>query len=353
VTITIDPTYPVVGDTITITQTYTVTDEDDAEDEFQTTPEVEQPIITLTATPTESDLETGILYDAAGAFTSEFEPDVEGEYDFTAARRVDYRAAPSFDGDPSGSDYSIVTTVETFSIRVGVSMDLPIVTTTGHDVTLRVKSHNGVVTDAELVDPTTSVALAATQDSTVTTKLAALETVATSSLGPDIAAKVDELITKYEAHRIQGTIHNGADDTVNAFVFDRPYSNLSAIERLNLLRVVFVRHLTGASNATLTWHAADDTKNTPIVGEASDQASSIVLYSDLYRCYEAHRTQTSAPASHTSSDATNTLASASVLVDLIKTYLAYVASASPTAPTNFEPGYLNLRSLYGFTKTPS
>jgi hypothetical protein len=242
VTITTDPENPVVGDTVTIAQTYAILDQDENGDEFSTSIDVESPIVTLIAVPAESALETGILLDDEGEYTTEFEPDVEGEYDFKVASRTEYAAAPAFDGDPAGATFSVVISEETTSIRVGVSMDLPIVTLNGHNVTLRVKSHNGTVTEAELVDPLTQVALAATEDSTIQTKLAALVDVATSAIGPDLAAKGAELFAAYERHRVEGSIH-ATDDTVNVFVYDRAYSNAAAIDRLNRFREVFVRHL--------------------------------------------------------------------------------------------------------------
>lgn len=352
-TVTCDPTYPVVGDTVTLTQTIGVIDEDDDGDEINESITIENAVYTLTAVPAESALETGMLVDDNGDPTDEFEPDVEGAYVVTAQAYWEYRAAPEFDEDPAGQVRAVASTSESFTVRVGVSMDFPIATMNGHNVTLRLKSHNGVVTDASFVTPLTQVALAATEDTTVLTKLAALETVAVTALGPDIASVTNELATKYAAHRIEGTIH-ASDDTVNVFVWDRPYSVQGAIERLNLFREVFVRHLLGASNSSLVWHTDDDTKNVPIVGFASNVATAIVLYSDLRRCYDAHRTQISAPASHSGSgDTVNTLATASTLVDLISTYLAFVAAASPTTPTNFESGMLKLQSMYGFIKTPT
>lgn len=339
-TVTCDPTYPVVGDEVTIAQTITVA---------ATTVTVETPTVTVVSVPSGSAIETGPLVDATGNASVSFTPDVVGEYELSVYPSTEYSAPSTYDGDPGGASYAVVGTADTFSVYVGTTMDLPIVTLIGHNVTLRIKSHNGVVTSAELVDPTSEVAAAASLDSTVLTKLAALETVAVSSIGPDLATKLDELVTKYNTHREDLTYH-AASDTFNIFDWTRPYSQDEAVNRLNLLRPVLLSHLRNASASATVWHSVDDTKNTLIVGLAQDLGSAMVLYSDCYRVYEAHRAQIASPAVHGSADSTNTLAAASVLVDLIKTYLAYVAAASPTVPDNYETGRLRLRSLYGFVE---
>jgi len=341
VTVTCDPTYPVVGDEVTIAQTITVA---------ATTVTVETPVVTVVSVPSGSAIDTGPLLDDNGDATLTFTPDVVGEYELLVYPSTEYAAPSGYDGDPGGSTYAVTGTAESFSVYAGASMDMPIRTLIGHDITLRIKSHNGVVTSAELVNPTSEVASAAALDTTVLAKLAALETVAVSSIGPDLAAKIDELATKYNTHR-EDLAYHAASDTFNVFDWSRPYSQDEAVNRLNLLRPVLLSHLRNANTSATAWHTEDDTKNTLIVGIAQNLGAAIVLYSDCYRVYEAHRVQIASPAVHGSADNTNTLASASVLVDLIKTYLAYVAAASPTLPDNYETGLLRLRSLYGFTAT--
>jgi hypothetical protein len=280
-----------------------------------------------------------------------FKPDVRGEYTITGYVYREWAAAPEFDGDATGTTRRELVTSETVTVRVGVVADMPITLPGGFGITLRIKAHDAEVTAAELVNPLTRDDYLASQDSTVITKLAALAAVTTAGLCSDLPGKVATLRAEYGDHRIlvAGSVH-ASTDSVNVYTPDRPYDQTNAVEALNRLRTILLGHLTGASAAGSRWHTEDDTKNVPIVGPATSLAQAYVLYADLaWRCYNRHRTQTAAPASHGAADNTNTLGSIDPLSDLFVAYLDFMADDSPTAPTGAEVGEVELLGTYGFS----
>lgn len=342
-TVTCSPTYPVAGEEVTLTQTVTISG---------TPVTIEQPAYSLTSAPPNSALSVGVLVGENDAQVSTITPDVAGDYAFTVVAYDEFAAPPAYDGDGAGVVRKVVTTSESYTLRVGEQMDLPIVAL-GHAVTLRLKVHNGTVTSSELVSSTTDKAYAASQDAAVITKLAALVGVSASSIGPSLSSAITTFATAYNAHRVSATAHpagSGDNDTVNAFLPSQPYDQSQTIVQINQLRATVYAHLTGASTNTISWHNADDTKNIIVAPPATDLASAIVLYADLWRVYEAHRVQIAAPASHPATDAVNVLSAVDKLSDLIKTVLAYLASDTPTVPTGLEDGAIQLGALYGFRK---
>lgn len=342
--VTYSPTTPVVGDTVTFTVTTTVNG----------TP-VSVPVadVQLTTAPANTALETGEpLLDVAGEPALEFEPDVPGAFTFSLSRYTENPVAPTFDGgvDP----YEYATEVETFTVNVGVAQELPIVTSVG-SLTLSIVTQGTVVASAELVDPVGERALFASLDSTVTTKLAALAGATVATMGPALPTRVGALGTAMAAHFLNTTAHPAgggyAPDTVNTFTRTAPVDQAAAISQLNEIRGVFLAHALGSTTSGQPWHnSQDDTKNVPIAQVATTVAGAVVLYADMWRCYEAHRVQTAAPASHVGADVTNTLAAVDLLSDLIKTVLAYLADDTPTVPAAQNQAQVEAAALYGFSE---
>lgn len=343
-TVSVSPTYPIAGEEVTFSQTVTV-------DGVSVT--IAAPHVLLTSVPPDSELEAGLLVDDAGEPSQSFTPDVPGEYVYRCEAFYDFNAPAAFEGDGAGDTYAIAMSEETGTLHVGVAMDLPIRTLTGHGLTVRVEVVNATVRAAELVDWTTDVAYAATQNSTVQTKLAALVGVASTSFGPDLIANVADAVVEYADHRTQAGVHSASGDTVWTYVRSRPYDKTAAIEQLNALRNTLEAHMTRGSEQgpSVTWHAADDNKNVFIVAPAASLAEATVLWADYRRVYEAHRVQTSNPAAHLVSDSTNTLPAVDVLTDLVSTILAFFADETPTVATGLSDGAVELQSLYGFEAT--
>lgn len=331
------------GDEVTVSVTVTVNGVSTAVTDAE---------IRLTAAPANSALVVGdAIVDAAGEPSLVFNPDVPGDYAFDVTRYVDNTVAPAFDGgvDP----YIAALDVETFTVYVGQAMTLPIVTALG-SLTLTIVTSADEVASATLSGATTDRALYASLDATVATKLAALNSVSVSSLGPALPADVGELGLKIDAHFRNATAHptggGYAADSVNVYSKSAPVDQSDAINKLNEIRAVYLHHALDSTTSGIHWHnSSDDTKNVPIAQVATTLAGAVVLYADMWRSYEAHRVQTAGPAVHAGADATNTLSTIDPLSDLIKTVLAYMADDTPTVPAQQNQASVEAAALYGFS----
>lgn len=335
--VTYSPTTPVTGDEVAVSVTVTVNGVATA------VPDAE---LTLTAAPANSALVVGdALVDAAGEPSLVFTPDVPGDYSFDVTRYVDNTVAPAFDG--GAEPHIVALDVETFTVSVGQAMTLPIVTAFG-SLVLTIVTTADEVASASLGSATTDRALYASLDATVATKLAALSGVSVAALGPSLPADVGELGTKVDAHFRNGTAHPTGDG-VNTYPKSAPVDQQDAINKLNEIRATYLRHALDSTTSTIHWHGVDDTKNVPIAQVATALAGAVVLYADMWRCYEAHRVQTAAPAVHAGADVTNTLSAIDPLSDLIKTVLAYMADDTPTVPAQQNQASVEAAALYGFS----
>ncbi len=362
-TISTSPTYPVVGETITLSS-----------DALSGTDRV----WILSSVPAESALTTGLLVTPtdedqtgvvaallAGTNVETFTPDVAGEYGVTV---VDIRrdpGAPSFDGDPAGVRGVHILGTEEGTAHVGATSDLYIGTEAGDGATLRLTIVDETIRAATLVEPTTETARIAALQSSVTSPLAALVGVTVASAGTDLQTGVADLLTNYEAHRelTSGSVHVSADIT-NGVHAHGTGSQAAAIATLNLLHEALLGHLLtstteynlggnapvgGSSNP---WHTEDhdDGTNVPVAPAAQTLAQATVLSADLReRCYERHRVQIASPDTHGAADSTNTLAAPSKLDDLIVAYLDAIVATNPTAPTGEPEGIQDARHRYGFS----
>lgn len=343
---TYSPTYPLAGEEVTVFTTVNRTVDSEISHDLT----IDEPELTIVSVPPDSALETGDVLDpSTGLPTNRFTPDVAGEYAVTVQSYREFFCAPTQPGGFSGYRKALLSS-SSMTVNVGETMVLPIVVTRDHAMTLTLGVFGGAVRTAALSDATSEKAYAATQDTTVQTKLVDLENRVVTSLGPSLATVVADAIAQFNDHRTQATVHP-ANDTLNVYVADRPYDQADAIRQLNELCDRFTAHLLNASAATSAWHTDDDTKNVLIAGPATDLPTAMVRWADLRRCFTAHLGQISAPASHSNADAVNTLAAVDKLTDLLSTIIAFIANASPTVPTGIEDGVVQLQSLYGFRRS--
>ena len=339
---TYSPTAPVVGDDVVLTTVLDV-----AYGESFTDLALDLTEYTITAVPHDSALTVGLILGDDGEPTDTFAPDVPGEYEFLANIYTEYAAPASHGGVNSGATYKTLASTAAFSVFVGATLDLVFSVPSGDGLTLRLVCHNGIVTTATLRDGTTRKAELTAEATAVAAALAAIDGVAVTALGPNLGTATGELIDAYNAHRTQAGVHD-VNDTTNVYTPDNPLSNADAMAQLGTLSGVFVRHLTQASQSGSPWHLRDDTENTPIAGTPSTLAQALLVYADLRRCYIAHIAEDTSPASHTTADATNTLAAADVLTALLVAVLDVWAATAPTTPTNAEPAEYQLQTRYGF-----
>ena len=337
------PTLLVPGDVVTITATVSGVDGNQVA--------CSSAELTLTAVPSGSALSTGLVLDAeTGLPALSFTVDAPGDYGVSVQRFVEFTQSPAFDG---GSDtHTLALDTETLTVYVGAELALPIVTTFGA-LTLTIVTGQDDILSASIGSATTQKAEWAALDSTVLTKLAALVGESVSSVGPALPAKVGAMGVAVDAHFRNSTAHptggGYSADSINAYAESTPYDIAEAVQKLNKIRTVFTRHALNSTTSTIHWHnSSDDTKNVPIVAPAGSVAEATVLYADMFRCYEAHRVQTSSPAVHPASDATNTLGSIDTLSDLIKAVLTFLADETPTVPAAENQAQVEAISLYGF-----
>lgn len=306
--------------------------------------------LTLTAVPAASTVATGLVVDAASGLPAlSFTADVPGVYAYIVQRFVEYVQAPGFDG--GASTHTVALDTETGSIYVGSTLALPITTPVGA-LTLTITTGEDDVISATLGSATTQKAEWAALDATVLTKLAALVGQSVATMGPALPAKVGAMGVAVDAHFRNATAHptggGYAADSINAYIESTPYDIAEALQKLNKVRTMFTRHALNSTTSSIHWHLADDTKNVPIVGPATTVGEAVVLYADMFRCYEGHRSQVAAPATHPFADATNTLGTIDPLSDFIKAVLTFLADETPAVPSAENQAQVEAISLYGF-----
>lgn len=331
--ITTDPTYPVAEELVTLglsAASGTVT-------RFE-----------ITSLPPDSNLSTGMLRDASGAYIATFTPDVPGVYGVKGYDLKDITGIARYAGDPAGTSRTVILSTQTADINVGTELDLPIRTLQGHDVTLRIIVNDDTVRSAELVDAKSTVADAAANASAVTAALAGLVGEDADDLSSDLHDLANDIREEYSDHIANEPLfsyHDNEDD-VNVVTLYEANNDESAIVLLNRLSTLLDAHMVATTTVEDPWHAEDDTNTAPLVGKASTVEQAIVLEADIRRRYESHRVQ--AGSIHNPADSFNALAAAGPLNALLVAYLAAVAA--PTAKAGDNVGTVKVASRFGFRK---
>ena len=309
----------------------------------------------LTAVPSESDLDTGFLLDATGATIDYFVPDVAGAYSFTG---FDYRkviGTQSYEGDPHSGARTVLLGSQTGTVYVGTTLDLPIVTTRGHGGTVRLTILNNTIRAAEFSSTIDEVGRVASLTSTVLTKLAALVGVAVSSADDTLATGANDLRSEFEAHRVNsGGSYHDATDSANVVTHYPAQSDSEAVLLINELADRLRDHKVATTTGT-RWHKdVDDTADGFTVAKATTGAEAIVLSADLrYRNYARHiaRTTVAGNEIHNPADSTNTLHTIKPLPDLIIAYLDAIVALSPAAVTGENTGAIHAALIFGLKRS--
>jgi hypothetical protein len=329
--ITSDPTYPIPGEVVSLAIT-------------SATGSTAATRFEITSVPENSDLDAGMLVDAAGDPTQEFTPDVAGAYAFTAYDYRRFTGGAAYAGDPAGEARDLLVATQTGTIYVGDVLDLPI-RGAGHEVKLRLTVVNGTVREAELVEPTTEVARCATLDTTVLAAVGELVDVAAASIGESLVSDVAAFVTAFNAHLGSLEAHPlPGPDTVNPLVAAEIGTVVGAIRRLGDLRDHYVLHLVTDD----VWHEDTiDLEHLPIVAKATDLAGAYVLLAEMRRVYPAHINDSDI---HPELEAAADLTANSLLTTAVIAVLDYFASETPTPPAGENPGMLSLASKHGFAQ---
>lgn len=327
--ITYTPTYPVVGDEITLA----ITSATGSTDATQ---------FALTSVPDRSSLDLEILVDANDDPVQTFVADAAGVYGIKAYDYRRFSGGAAYPGDPAGEARDELVAVQTGSVYVADEMLLPIAGA-GHSITLRWLTLGGTVVDASLVSPTTEKARQCALDSTVLAAVAALEGVDPGTVGETLVADVVSFISKFGAHIADVGPHYAAD-TVNTIAGSTITTQAGAIVALNDLADKFLGH---AADASGVWHHNIDRTNYTITAKASDVATATVKLVDMRRVYAAHISTTTGSL-HKLNDTTNTNTADTLLTVAVKAILNFFASAAPTTPTGENPATVSATARYGF-----
>lgn len=332
------PTLPVAGDTIKLSISGQTSDQ-----------------YSLTSVPSLSALQVGLLTDANGDPTDEFEPDAAGHYEVEAHQVREFIVSPSYPGDPIGGTRQEFVALDTGDIFVGELMEFPIGNDLGDELILRVTVFDDDVQLAEFSSWNTEKARLASMESTVVTKLAALVGVAVTSVAPTFIARTTDLRAKYEAHRPSTTYHYVSGDTVNVMERGAADALQSALDTVLELHQRIKRHVTTIPvvPAATRWHQVDDTENVPVCTPVLSLPGAFVALADLsWRVYTRHLGETASGHGniHKVADTTNTLTAITPLEDLIVAVLDALADQAPTAPDGEQDGAIEAANLYGFKK---
>ncbi len=354
------PTYPVVDESVVITDTSLVGT---------------VAVVEITSVPSLSTKETGFLtlsdddppISALSVAIAELETstttfDEPGEYGVTIYDVRRWDGAPEFDEDQGGELFYELLATYSGTVHVGFVTDLPMLAANGSGAILRLTINDRNVRAATIVNATTEAARVAALQTTVTGALIAIVGDTVTAMGTALQTGVNDLRVNYEAHRvlIAGPVHPIADNTNSVDQGDAD-SQEGAISLLNEIRTELIDHMRNSTAAAARWHAVgeDDFRNLPITGQAADLASATVVSAELReRCYERHRIQElgagappeNNPPCHTNDDAVNTLTAPTDLDSLIVAYLDALANEDPTAVTGESEGGIDAEHMYGFER---
>ncbi|MBM61365.1 MAG: hypothetical protein CL484_00270 [Acidobacteria bacterium] len=344
-TVTYTPALPVAGDTVSLAYSPTpVTAATDV-------------AFAIASVPNGSSYAIGPLVDLDGKPSSEFVPDIGGEFGFEVVGQYAFDAPPAFAGDPSGQLRTAFDVLDTASVSVGELVSLPIAA--GPDsLRLTLGIYGDAVGTATLDEASTDVARVVSLLPAVQIATAALLGTVVPAMGDDLILQSAELRGAYENHRsnlptdYHATGGVPLPDTTNVCERFAPESVDAAIALVGELSNRLTQHLAQIPPAVpvLTrWHPDDDTRNGPVSPFDGTLAGATVHLADLrYRVFERHRVMTSPPPIHAIADTDNALSAPSPLAVLIVAILEGFAAQAITAPAGEQQGRLDAETRFGF-----
>lgn len=355
IAITTSPTYPVAGDTVTLTATGL---------------SGTKSVFDIVATPSESEMDLGLVIRLSSGFTiptsatdvaglaleeDELVFDAAGQYAVTVYDMRDIAGVPEYPGDPKGESRVELLDNATVSVDIGGYTYLDIKTAGGQGGRLRLQINDETIRDADIVDTTDEPSRQSALQAPVVAALAALINNTVSGIDTDFQTGVNNLRDIHEVHRatvaVPPDIHLVADNT-NVVTRTDATSNDGAIELLNEIYYALVAHLKDSTAAAAPWHINDDLENIPAAGPAETLAQATVLSADLReRCYERHRLMDGDIGEvdcHDNDDLVNVLAAPSLLDNLITAYLDELVSNAPATPAQEPKGLMDIRQKHGF-----
>lgn len=141
----------------------------------------------------------------------------------------------------------------------------------------------------------------------------------------DVLALLNDAVTQYEAHRLDGTTAHGAQDTTNVITATNPATTeAEGIALANDLKAMYEAHRVLTAGSV---HGAADNTNTIASADATDWDSLVTLINEFKNttAYEQHRILT-AGGVHSAADTVNviTAADAGAQITALQTELAEI-----------------------------
>lgn len=302
------------------------------------------------------------LWSSQTGIKHEFTFDVAGRYVCTV--REITKSGVTFHGgysnDPDGLRTETIFGTESYSFVVGqkLTASLAIGRESGTlalyvwDSTIRATTVPIHGEKTPRVDATSEKMKIASESSTVTTALAALDGVAATTAVGSFATVGSDIIATFNSHITGTTVHYAAD-TDNSIVSDfaGASNTVGLTETLTQMAAKFRAHMlndagTGYGIGSAAYHSAGDWNDLPAVTGASDTLNTGVMLASLWHSYESHRVA----SPHKGNDSANTLDALPALLDVYRNVIAVVTSDSPTAPATDNPGAVTLVNRAGLVK---
>ena len=286
--------------------------------------------------------------------------------DYGGAYEMDPNAAPAQDKVGGETELSIYIGQKMVS-TVGAGGDTADLTMYIWNDTVRgtTIANHGFISPV-IDNPSSPRASSAIASTDVITALANLSDVNVATMIGDVSTINANIITKYNAHLTQVSVHENDDDdnaVDSAYAEDQTPDTLAKTGSniISLLK----RHFTndgglgpGTSGTDPSAVPADiihepyhdvsgakyDLTNEPLFNSVSGTAEGYRGLADLWRAYEAHRVST---AVHDVADTTNTLTTLPLLLLVHKAFFAQLAAISPDVPDTQSSGAVILMAQTG------
>ncbi len=287
-----------------------------------------------------------------------FAPEKPGVYVFAAEEYTGgafgYGGGYERDPNASPSETFVSTTVLSLSVgsrltcTMGTGPDLVTLTfwVFGADVRATTLEHHGEVTPT-LSNPTSPKAAAAMEVAAVRSAIAAFVGNSATTIVGTPATVIDNLIQKYEAHRVSVVFHANADaDNSISGAFRDPSTPDGVANSATEFLLKLDRHMRntwagGVGPGSGNYHlpggvSRADWANIPLVQSAGplEPLSQVIALADAWRAYEAHRIS----SVHAASDTTNTATALPLLHEAHRLFLVELKKTSPTAGATVNTG---------------
>lgn len=218
---------------------------------------------------------------------------------------------------------------------------------------------HGVLSPA-IINPSTPRALSAASASGVQTQLALFKDAAVTTLFPNLATLVAEMVLDIPKHmkNTGGTFHKNTTtglatpDSDNSpeigYLSSRCSTPVGLARAANVIYSRLLQHMHNGTDGSSRYHSDTDFTNALLCdggGSDADTSLSVAAIADIYRVYEAHRADAT---SHDAADGVNTLGTVlGPLLSLHKEFFAAMATLTPTTAGGTQTAVTRLNA-YGF-----